>query len=230
MNSKKYELVASDVNGLYRVKALMDFGNVKAGDIGGYVSGEHNLSHYGNSWVYDNARVFEHARVSNNASVSGLARVYGDARVFEHARVSNNASVSGLARVSDNARVFEHARVSNNASVSGLACVSGNARVSGSACVSGLACVSGNAAISNTNEYFVVGPALSSGRYTTVHKTAEGYQINCGCYTTDSIKGFKKRVKEVHSGDNLDSYLVIVTSLDAWVKLKLKREVENANS
>ena len=182
MNSKKYELVASDVNGLYRVKALMDFGNVKAGDIGGYVSGEHNLSHYGNSWVYDNARVFEHARVSNNASVSGLA------------------------------------------------CVSGNARVSGSACVSGLACVSGNAAISNTNEYFVVGPALSSGRYTTVHKTAEGYQINCGCYTTDSIKGFKKRVKEVHSGDNLDSYLVIVTSLDAWVKLKLKREVENANS
>ena len=182
MTSKKYELIASDVNGLYRVKALKDFGNVKAGDVGGYVAGEHNLSHHGNSWVSDNACVYGNARVSDNACVSDNALVYGNAWVY------------------------------------------------GSACVSGLACVSGNAAISNTNEYFVVGPALSSGRYTTVHKTAEGYQINCGCYTTDSIKGFKKRVKEVHSSDNLDSYLVIVTSLDAWVKLKLKREVENANS
>jgi hypothetical protein len=188
MTSKKYELIASDVDGLYRVKALMDFGNVKAGDVGGYVAGEHNLSHGGDCWV------------SNNA------RVYGNACVYDDVRVS------------DNARVFGNAQVFDNAWVSGDARVYGNA------------CVSGNATISNSNDYFIVGPALSSGRYTTVHKTAEGYQINCGCYTTDSIEEFKKRVKGVHSGENLGSYLVIVASLDAWVKSKLKREIENANS
>ena len=34
---KKYELIPSDREGLYRVKALKDFGNVKNGDIGDYV-------------------------------------------------------------------------------------------------------------------------------------------------------------------------------------------------
>jgi hypothetical protein len=102
--------------------------------------------------------------------------------------------------------------------------VYGDARVYGDACVSGYArvrgdaCVSGNATISNSNDYFIVGPALSSGRYTTAHKTAEGYQINCGCYTTDSIEEFKKRVKEVHSGENLSSYEVITGSIALWVK------------
>ena len=35
--SKKYKLIPSDKQGLYRVKALRDFANVKKGDIGGYV-------------------------------------------------------------------------------------------------------------------------------------------------------------------------------------------------
>ena len=41
---KKYELTDDTIefNGqiLYRIKALRDFANVKAGDIGGYISGE----------------------------------------------------------------------------------------------------------------------------------------------------------------------------------------------
>jgi carbonic anhydrase/acetyltransferase-like protein (isoleucine patch superfamily) len=222
---KKYELIASDVDGLYRVKALTDFGNVKAGDVGGYVAGEHNLSHDGNCWVYGDARVYGNARVYGDAWVYGNARVYDNARiyggncwVYGDARVYGNACVSGYARVRGDAWVYGDARVY------GDACVSGYARVRGDACVSGYA------TISNSNDYFIVGPALSSGRYTTAHKTAEGYQINCGCYTTDSIEEFKKRVKGVHSGENLGSYLVIVASLDAWVKSKLKREIENANS
>ena len=36
----KYELISSDREGLYRVKALRDFNNVKKGDIGGYVESE----------------------------------------------------------------------------------------------------------------------------------------------------------------------------------------------
>ena len=57
---KKYELIPSDKEGLYRVKALKDFSNVKKGDIGGYVECESNLSHNGKCWIYDNAVVYDY--------------------------------------------------------------------------------------------------------------------------------------------------------------------------
>lgn len=53
---KKYEILydqSIEINGrkLYRIRALCDFGAVKAGDIGGYVESESNLIHEGNAWV-----------------------------------------------------------------------------------------------------------------------------------------------------------------------------------
>lgn len=79
---------------LSRIYALKDFSNVKAGDLGGWVESEDNLSQYGNCWVYDNASVFGYA------SVFGDAVVYGDAKVSGNARVSGDARVCGDARVS----------------------------------------------------------------------------------------------------------------------------------
>jgi hypothetical protein len=91
--SKKYELIASDVDGLYRVKALKSFSDVKAGDIGGYVAGEHNLSHGGDCWVSNNARVYGNAWVYGDARVYGDACIYGDAWVYGDARVYGDAWV-----------------------------------------------------------------------------------------------------------------------------------------
>ena len=58
---KKYELTTDSVvhfgRRLFRIKALVSFGNVSAGDIGGYIEKEENLSQSDNAWVYDNARV-----------------------------------------------------------------------------------------------------------------------------------------------------------------------------
>lgn len=64
---KKYEMLEREVNGLCRIKALRDFGNVKKGDIGGYIEKEANLSHDGDCWVYDNAQVCGDALVYGNA-------------------------------------------------------------------------------------------------------------------------------------------------------------------
>ncbi|MFK5131483.1 hypothetical protein ACI3P7_14250, partial [Glaesserella parasuis] len=60
---KKYELLKDDTvehfgRTLYRIKALITFGLVGAGQLGGYIETEKNLDHSGNAWVYDNARVY----------------------------------------------------------------------------------------------------------------------------------------------------------------------------
>lgn len=56
---------------LHRIKALASFGNVKKGDIGGWIETEKNLSESGNVWVSDDAWVYGNARVSNDAWVCG---------------------------------------------------------------------------------------------------------------------------------------------------------------
>ena len=67
--SKKYELLKNDkiVYGdatLYRIKALVDIPNiVKAGELGGYIESEKNLSHEGNCWVADDAYVYNSAYI-----------------------------------------------------------------------------------------------------------------------------------------------------------------------
>ena len=70
---KKYELTTDTkiVLGkkLFRIKALVSFGNVKAGDLGGYVERENNLSHEGKAWVFGDAKVSGKAWVSGDAKV-----------------------------------------------------------------------------------------------------------------------------------------------------------------
>ena len=74
---KKYELIPSDKEGLFRVKALRDFNDVKKGDIGGYVEGEKNLSQLGDCWIYDNARIYNNAVIRDDARVCDNARIWG---------------------------------------------------------------------------------------------------------------------------------------------------------
>ena len=103
MGTKKYRLTENHINIgnriLYQIEALKDFGSVKAGDLGGYIESEKNLSQYDNAWVYGNAQVCDNAQVYDNAQVSGDAQVYDNARVSGDAWVYGNARVSGDAEV-----------------------------------------------------------------------------------------------------------------------------------
>lgn len=71
--NKKYELTdeTQEWNGrtLHRIRALADFGDVKAGELGGWIEKEENLSHNGNAWVYGDAQVCNNARVYGNAGI-----------------------------------------------------------------------------------------------------------------------------------------------------------------
>ena len=81
---KKFELTSEFITNifgtkLFRIKALIEFGNVKAGELGGFVEKEENLNHEGNAWVCGDAEVY------GNASVCGDARVCGNAWVCDDA-------------------------------------------------------------------------------------------------------------------------------------------------
>ena len=156
---KKYEFTEEtiEVSGrnLHRIKAVRDFGIVKAGELGGLIEKEENLSHEGVCWVFgkalvcDNAKVYGNAMVCENAKVYGNAMVYGDAKVFDNATVSDNARVFGNAKVYGDARVCGSADVCGNADVYGYADVRGDAEIKGK------------------TDYIVFKNWWSSGRYFT---------------------------------------------------------------
>ena len=54
---------------LHRIECVESFENAKAGDKGGWVQNENNLSQNGNAWVSGNAEVFGNAWVSGNAII-----------------------------------------------------------------------------------------------------------------------------------------------------------------
>ena len=170
---KKYELLPDDTvtvgdKTLYRIRALRDFGDVKAGDLGGYIEKEANLSHEGNAWVSDRANVYGNAQVYDEAQVFGAARVFGEAQVHGNSRVFENTQVSGEAYVFGEVLVYDRAQVYDKAQVYGKAQVSGRAQVFGAAQVFDDAQVFGETYIFGAAQVFenaqVLGKALVYGK------------------------------------------------------------------
>ncbi|WP_273783982.1 hypothetical protein [Bartonella sp. AU15XJBT] len=188
---------------LYRIKALKDFSDVKAGQLGGFIESEDNLSHDGNCWVYDNAlvlspaHIYENAKVFNNAIIMGFvygnahicnhARVYANAHVYDNAHLSNNAWVCG--RVYGNAVVYDHAVISGAAKIYGK--VYGKASVGGYTQVYGS--VYGNAKVTgyHTIRGLVHGNArLKRDGYSYVKQNfyyAYGIPEDCEIYENDTV-------------------------------------------
>lgn len=153
---RKYEITNIEnvsFAGAHRIRALVDLPkhNVRAGDFGGFIAGEHNLSQHGESWVDDNAVVIDNGRVTDDAyagdyaTLTGCASLMNDARAVGHtvmrgkARAHGHAQLSGTSFACDNAQFFDHARVRDYAIVGGNVTMHGssqahmNARISGDA-------------------------------------------------------------------------------------------------
>jgi carbonic anhydrase/acetyltransferase-like protein (isoleucine patch superfamily) len=201
---RKYEFVPGDeiviapgrtVKRIRALVAIAIFG-VAPGELGGYIESEANLSQVsGDAWVSGDAQVSGNAwvsgdaQVSGNAWVSGDARVYGDAWVYGDAQVSGNAWVSGDAQVSGNAWVYGDARVY------------GDAWVYGDARVYGDAWVYGDARVESRADWLLVGPAKSSGRFTTAYRDSKiGVRVSCGCFS-GTAQEFSAQIESTHKNN-----------------------------
>ncbi|HGO5855592.1 TPA: hypothetical protein ACK3JJ_000195 [Mannheimia haemolytica] len=172
---KKYSLIESDRSNeqqkLYQIKALKTFTTsngteVKEEDLGGFISGEHNLSHEGNCWVANNAEVWDQACVSENAYLGGFSslsdqvQLYGNAKVIRgkisgNVKIYDNAKVAVKGRIEDEVEIFGNAVVaSKETEISGSVKIFGNAHIGvsprGDIRISEQAKIYGNAQIGGT--------------------------------------------------------------------------------
>lgn len=99
------------VHTLYRIQAIRDIpGIVKAGEKGGYIEHENNLSHDGNCWlkygyVYNGSKIENNAQVMddvflNNTVVAGNAMVEEDA-ILDHCLITDHSIVKGFSQLTD---------------------------------------------------------------------------------------------------------------------------------
>lgn len=107
--NKKYKMLRDHSwgSGLHRIEAIKDFGDVRRGDVGGFIQTEDNLSDIGTAWVYDNARVF------------GKARVYENAKLYDNSTITDNVSIYGNSELHSGCRLFDSCKVCDNAHIYG---------------------------------------------------------------------------------------------------------------
>ncbi|KEA50984.1 hypothetical protein DT73_19425 [Mangrovibacter sp. MFB070] len=153
---------------LFQIRALVHFGSVCAGQLGGWVEGPDNLSQQGSAWLEEQVEVFGGAQVSGDAQILGLTRLTGKLNVTDRARVKD-CQVDGPALISGEAQLYDTriiACLGFTADPDQILTVSGNAHIRRSllahqvcvcghayidfgflehrACVSGYAIIQGN--------------------------------------------------------------------------------------
>ena len=142
-SNQKYEItdIAHEKSPfLHRIRALRDIRpDIKAGDLGGFVEGEHNLE----TELSDSAWIFDDAIAVGNAYVDRDACLRGDAIACGSAYVCKGSVMSGHSRAEDNAYL-------RGASMTGKALASGNAQIIHDPHTMGTPILSGNCKVYGT--------------------------------------------------------------------------------
>lgn len=104
---------------LFRIEALQGFQTglldfVRAGELGGWVENESNLSHAGLAWIADEAKAYQSARVQGDAQLKDWASVRG------RALVSDSVTVGGGALLFGDATLVGRFQVRGTPSIGGL--------------------------------------------------------------------------------------------------------------
>lgn len=125
MTNQKYEItdIAHEKYPfLHRIRALRNIGiRVKAGDLGGFVESDSNLSFASG----DDAWIFDDAIACGNSCVDKGSRLRGNAVACGNAYISQGSTLSDQARAEDDAYIrggdlCEHARASGSSIIADL--------------------------------------------------------------------------------------------------------------
>lgn len=209
---KKYELTDETIvfrgRTLHQIRAIRAFSNIKAGELGGWIEKEENLSHNGNAWVAHDANVCENAYICDNAVVADRAAVYGNARIAGDAVVLNFAIVCENAMVYGKAIIHDAAMVFGNAEIYDYADIGGNSAVFGKVVIFGNAEII-NAKVHNQSDYIVFKNFWSSGRYFTWTRSNNMWVVGCFYGTSEELieKAYKDSAKSGREYERVVRYV-----------------------
>ena len=123
MENKKYELtdITMKFGGrtLYRIKALKDFSDVKAGDLGGWIQSEENLSQEGNCWIHDEAMCMDRARVCDNCIMRDFSTMFDNSRMHDNAVMVDDTMAFNYSTMWDNSIMFGNSKRFENSVMRG---------------------------------------------------------------------------------------------------------------
>lgn len=177
---KKYEIVKDNFKEIYgikvyRIRALKDIENrhqnIKAGDLGGYVQSERNLSQNNNCWIFDDAIVFDNANVIQNANIC------------DHAQISDNAIIMGYATIMGHSKICDHAKIG------------------GRALIAERAEIDENAELLDSNDYITLTGFGLTHNTITFFRGKEEICVNFCGYHGISVKEFRHKIAASHNHD-----------------------------
>ncbi len=236
---KKYEL--TDItktclgHKLYRIRALRNISNdVKAGDLGGWVESEYNLSQEGECWIYDEGIAIGLGKIMMDAKVRDYGVVRGSATVKDHACIYDHAAVDGMTTISNRGIVNKYAHVHNLAKIEGLVTdqayviskaiiheqaevrdntiVDGDVVVGEGVVVCGVTYLRGNAVLQSKDDYLTFKNNFSSGRYFTWTRSNDMWSVGCFYGTANELLAKAKHDgKRVYEG--YKAYVELVEKL-----------------
>lgn len=228
----KYEMLLDDTveygqTTCYRIRARHGFGRIRAGELGGYIASEENLSIIGDAWVYDQAivtgraKVLDNARVCGRAQISDRAVIRGDAIVGGEAKVSGYAYVGGNAQVADFAQVSDRARITGFGRVFGAAQVRDHAQVADAAVLYGrpelygYARLCGKSAVTEQGDFMTVDNVGSQAGTLTCARGYDGkIYVAHGCFE-GTLDEFEAEINRWYEADRL--------GVEYWLIIELAR-------
>ena len=123
MENRKYEMtnitMEYEERTLYRIRALKDFSDVKAGDLGGWVETEYNLSQEGNCWIYDeakcmdNARMYHNSAMYNNSVMCDFSEMHGCSEMHNYSAMYDNSRMYNCSAMYHNSRMYNDSKMYN---------------------------------------------------------------------------------------------------------------------
>lgn len=199
MEQKKYKLTKEtmcfDGVTLHRIKALKDFGDVAAEELGGWVEAERNLSQEGNCWIAMEAKAYGGAEIRDNAILTCGAIACENSTIGNDTLVTDESVIRGFTYLCGNVEISGESVIGGYAKLHGHVMVIGakvidaeiysNVVICDGAYVHGRIKIDGNADISNgaevckTDDYIVFKNFWSSGRYFTWTRSNNKWHVGC---------------------------------------------------
>lgn len=195
---KKYELtneiMCFDGVTLHRIKALKNFGDVKAGELGGWVESENNLSQYGNCWIDIEAKAYKNAEIKDDAVITRHAVISDNATIYGNAYISGETVIGGFAYIYNDTEIFGNSVIDGEAILYGKVrvfdakitdakirdnVVIDSSSVQGRVTLEGKAYISKGAIVHKMDDFIVFKNFWSSGRYFTWTRSNNKWSVGC---------------------------------------------------